>query len=114
MEQVKKFSILIVDDEKTNIITLTHILSGEYKLYAVKDSLEALETARTLKPDLILLDVIMPDMDGYEVAAALRDCEETRGIPVIFITGLSLGEVEFISKPFVAADVRGKVAKVLS
>jgi Signal transduction histidine kinase len=115
----EKNNILIVDDEQSNIIALTHILSSEYTLYAVKDGQDALELAQDFLPDLILLDIVMPDMDGYEVMARLKGNEKTRLIPVIFITGLSdvgdeekglaLGAEDYISKPFSEAIVKLRV-----
>jgi diguanylate cyclase (GGDEF)-like protein len=103
-------SILIVDDEAANIIALSDILGSEYSIFISKDGLGAIETAVELKPDLILLDVMMPLMDGFEVIRALKQREETSEIPVIFITGLNnredeekglkLGAVDYINKPF--------------
>ena len=119
MSKPRKYSILIIDDEKANIITLSEILKTEYKVYAVRDSREALETAEEDTPDLILLDIVMPEMDGYAVITALKNSEKTRDIPVIFISGLSdneaeeaglaLGAVDYISKPFNSAIVRLRV-----
>ena len=112
-------SILIVDDETANLMLLTHVLSPEYTVYAVKDGESAIKKAKAILPDLILLDIIMPGMSGYEVLTALRNLEETRNIPVIFITGLSSSEDEekglafdaadYISKPFNAAIVKLRV-----
>jgi diguanylate cyclase (GGDEF)-like protein/PAS domain S-box-containing protein len=106
----KQHSILIVDDEKLNIVALTDILKSNYKIYAVIDSREAAKVAEENMPDIILLDIIMPEMDGYSVIKALHDSEKTRGIPVVFITGLDSiedeekglahGAVDYISKPF--------------
>jgi len=110
MEDIKKNSILIVDDEKANIMALSHFLSPLYTVYASKDAQEAIDIAREFLPDVILLDVLMPGMDGYAVIEKLKDCEETQGIPVILISdlsgdegekkGLSLGAADYISKPF--------------
>lgn len=110
MDANKKNSILIVDDERTNIKTLTAILSPEYNIYASGDGLDVIEIVDKLAPDVILLDVIMPEMDGYEVIAALKASEITRNIPVIFVTGLdsidaekkglALGAADYIAKPF--------------
>ncbi|GBU20820.1 diguanylate cyclase response regulator [Fibrobacteres bacterium R8-0-B4] len=106
----KKLSILIVDDEKSNIDVLTHILRDKYKLFIAKNGEGALKIARDNLPNLILLDVIMPEMDGFEVLAQLKASEHTNKIPVIFITGqdskeaeingLSKGAVDYITKPF--------------
>jgi len=119
MSDNKKNSILIIDDDKSNIMVLTGILGKEYKVYALRDSREALETAEDDMPDVILLDVLMPEMDGYDVIAALKNSERTRDIPVIFITGLdsiedeekglSLGASDYISKPFHSPIVRMRV-----
>jgi len=119
MSKPKKYSILIIDDEKSNIMTLSHILKTDYKVYAVRNSQEAVETAEEDLPDLILLDIIMPEMDGYTVIKALKDSEKTRDIPVIFISGLdkneaeeaglALGAADFIPKPFNSAIVKLRV-----
>jgi len=110
MEFRKKNSILIVDDERVNISSLKGILTPEYTVYASINGKEAVETAQKFLPDLVLLDVLMPDMDGYEVLSALKESEKTRDIPVIFITGLddtnaeikglALGASDYMSKPF--------------
>ena len=119
MEEIKKSSILIVDDEEANIMALSHILTPSFTVFAVKDGLDAIETAEEFRPDVILLDIIMPDMDGYAVIKALKNSEKTRNIPVIFITGLSnaddeekgldMGAVDYISKPFIPAIVRLRI-----
>jgi len=115
MGDEKKKTVLVVDDEKSNIMALSHILSPEYTVYASKDGQDAIDTARQFQPDVILLDVLMPDMDGYEVLRELKAADETREIPVIFVTGLSggesekkglsLGAADYISKPFNPAIV---------
>ena len=119
MQKNRKNSVLIVDDENSNIITLTHILNNDYNIYAAKDGLKAIAAAKQYLPDLILLDIIMPGMDGYAVLAELKSCEETKNIPVIFITGLSdtadeekgleLGVADYITKPFSTAIVKIRV-----
>ncbi len=84
-----KETILIVDDTPENLKTLTAILSN--RGYQVRPALSgelALNTARKKPPDLILLDIKMPDMDGYEVCRCLKEDEDTRDIPVIFISAL--------------------------
>ena len=110
MNETNKNIVLIIDDETANIIALTNILSPEYEVYAAKNGKDAIELAKENLPDLILLDVIMPDMDGYEVISALKNSDITMSVPVIFITGLSnidaekkglaLGAADYISKPF--------------
>jgi len=117
--EAKKNSVLIVDDEKSNIIALTHILSSEYTVYFAKNGMDAIELAEKFLPDVILLDILMPDMDGYEVISRLKRDDKTNEIPVIFVTGLtgveeeekglSLGAVDYINKPFSPAIVKLRV-----
>ena len=119
MEKIREHSVLIVDDEVSNILALTHILSKEYVLYASRDGHDALESAEEHLPDVILLDIIMPEMDGYEVLSKLKSSEITRDIPVIFVTGLresgdeerglAMGAADYIVKPFSSALVRLRV-----
>lgn len=115
----EKFSILVVDDEKSNIDVLNHILKSEYRVLVAKSGEAALKRTHEELPDLILLDVLMPDMSGFEVLTALKESDETRGIPVIIITGLSgvhdeekgffLGAVDYITKPFNNSIIRARV-----
>jgi len=111
--------ILIVDDTVENIQILSEILN-DYKKTIATDGKIALELANTdPKPDIILLDIMMPDMDGYEVCARLKENQETKDIPVIFITanteiedeikGLELGAVDFITKPISPPKVIARV-----
>ena len=119
MNSRKKHSLLIVDDESLNIRSLKTILSPDYIIYASTDGQSALTAVNRFMPDVILLDILMPDMDGYEVIKALKDSEATRDIPVIFITGLdstsaeerglSLGAADYITKPFKSTIVRMRV-----
>ena len=116
---MKKNSILIIDDEKANIITLTHILSPNYNIHAAKNGKDGIELANTYLPDVILLDIIMPEMDGFEVFSALKNLEKTKDIPVIFVTGLdktndeekglALGAADYITKPFSSAVVELRI-----
>ena len=116
MYKIRKNSVLIVDDENSNIMTLTHILSSEYNIYAAKNGQNAIQAANKYMPDVILLDIIMPEMDGYAVLAELKSSEKTQNISVIFITGLSessdeekglaLGVADYITKPFSSAIVK--------
>jgi CheY-like chemotaxis protein len=102
--------VLVVDDQPNNVQLLKRKLEREgIRISAAYTGLEALESVQKEKPDLILLDVMMPDMDGIEVCQRLQASEETRGIPVIFITartnkeskleGLNVGAVDYITKP---------------
>ena len=110
MDGVKKNTLLIVDDDKSNLLMLSHILQAEYNIRIASDGVSAVNIAEKYLPDLILMDIIMPDMDGYQVIKTLQDSEKTAHIPVIFITGLNnhddekkgleLGAADYISKPF--------------
>ena len=119
MDEMKKNSILIVDDQVLNITILIHLLRDEYTLYAAKDGPSAIELAIKHVPDLILLDIVMREMDGYQVLEKLRLIEATQNIPIIFITGLNSKEEEekglalevadYISKPFTPSIVKLRV-----
>ena len=119
-EKKRKNSILIVDDEPSNINILIHLLWDDYTLHVAKDGASALNLARIHLPDLILLDIILPEMDGYTVLENLRKFSSTKNIPVIFISGLSSIEDEekglaleiadYISKPFVPTIVKLRVS----
>jgi diguanylate cyclase (GGDEF)-like protein len=114
-----KNTVLIIDDEVLNIKTLMNILREEYEIFAEVDSREAVVTANEIMPDIILLDIVMPEMDGHEVISALKSSDKTRSIPVIFITGLDnddaeekgliLGAADYIAKPFCSAIVKLRV-----
>jgi len=118
-DTTKEYTILITDDEKINVEILGNILSPQYNLLIARNGARALEIAKEHSPDLILLDVIMPDMSGFEVISQLKASEHTDKIPVIFITGLSgvedeeqgffLGAVDYIAKPFNKSIVKARV-----
>lgn len=112
--------ILIVDDTPTNIHVLHQALKDDYRIKVATSGLVALEIARAPeRPDLILLDVMMPDLDGYEVCRRLKDDVYTQRIPVVFVTalgagadeerGLNLGAADYITKPFALPVVRARV-----
>ncbi len=117
------FTLLVVDDEKQNRLLLTELFQDEYKIILAKNGEQALSRAHEHVPDLILLDVLMPDMDGLETIRELKRSDKTRHIPVIFITaldsptdeeqGLNLGAADYIGKPFHAAVVRARVRNQL-
>lgn len=119
MDIEQKNSVLVVDDEVANLQVLAHILGSEYTIYTARNGVYALEIARKYMPDLILLDIIMPDMDGYEVLAALKGAKETHHIPVIFVSGvdgdvdevrgINLGVADYIHKPFTPNIVKLRV-----
>jgi diguanylate cyclase (GGDEF)-like protein len=110
MEARTQNTLLIVDDSRLNLMALVNILKDDYIIYEATDGNTAVSQAMQHKPDLILLDVVMPDMDGFHVLAKLQEYPELEEIPVIFITGLNnkhdekkgliLGAVDFINKPF--------------
>ncbi|RLJ19959.1 two-component system response regulator [bacterium endosymbiont of Escarpia laminata] len=112
--------ILIVDDESFYLDVLVNLLNEEYRLSIAKDGEQALKRAGgATPPDLILLDVLMPQMDGYEVCHRLKADERTANIPVVFLTvkgevddeirGFELGAVDYITKPMSPPIVRSRV-----
>ncbi|RTR34478.1 diguanylate cyclase [Shewanella atlantica] len=114
-------TILIVDDTRTNIQLLAGCLKKDYRLKIAMNGQRCLELARTAPlPDLILLDVVMPEMDGYEVCRKLKANPHTQHVPVIFVTGrdsddeeeygLQLGAVDYITKPIRPAIVTARVS----
>ena len=116
--------ILIVDDEDHNLRLLTRILKyGNYDIRQASNGVEALETVRSSEPDLILLDIMMPEMDGFEVTRRLKQDRRTEHIPIILITaledqksrthGLAIGAEEFISKPINANEILMRVRNLL-
>ena len=112
-------TILIVDDAPENIKVLGGALTQDYKILIARDGETALKLARTEPVDMVLLDIVMPDIDGYEVCRRLKGDEMTRELPVIFITtldatedettGLELGAVDYITKPFRLPIVKARV-----
>lgn len=117
-------TLLIVDDEPANLAVLSQVLQPTYRVRAANSGAQALRAARTApRPDLILLDVMMPGMDGHAVLAKLRENPATRDIPVIFVTalegeldeerGLKMGAVDYIAKPVKPAIVLARVATQL-
>jgi response regulator RpfG family c-di-GMP phosphodiesterase len=115
----KKGKVLIVDDEPISVQTLLCLLEHDYDVFMVKNGKEALICAEAERPDVILLDIVMPEMDGYEVIAHLRSNPDLCAIPVLFITsmteeeceakGLELGAHDYLRKPYNAATVRLRV-----
>lgn len=123
MEKTQK--ILVVDDERFNINVLVELLKPEYKMMAAISGSQALKAARSDNPpDLILLDIMMPEMDGYEVCTQLKADEQTRDIPVIFVTamgqesdetkGLKAGAADYLTKPISPAIVEARVKTQLA
>lgn len=116
--------ILVVNDEPTNLQVLRQILQGDYRLLFARDGEKALQLAADERPHLILLDVMMPGLNGLETCRRLKSATTTRAIPVIFVTALSeasdesagfdAGAVDYITKPVSPAVVRARVRTHLS
>ena len=116
--------LLLVDDEPTNLQVLRHVLQADYRLLFATDGARALQVAREQQPQLILLDIMMPGMDGYAVCCALKADPATAAIPVIFVTalndsqdetaGFDVGGVDYLTKPVSPPVVRARVRTHLS
>jgi two-component system sensor histidine kinase/response regulator len=120
METKKAPSVIVVDDNTNNLHVLANILRNNgLKVATVKDGFKALKFIKQKKPDLILLDIMMPEMDGYEVCKRLKNNSDTDDIPIIFITALNntedkikafeYGCVDYIAKPFRKEEVFARV-----
>jgi len=117
-------SILIVDDVETNIENLMTLLEDQYDLLAATDGYEALEILEEEKIDLILLDIMMPGIDGFEVAKKIKQNDQIKNIPIIFITAKTdessiekayeVGGVDYVTKPFRSKEVLSRVANHLA
>lgn len=119
----KKETILVVDDTEENIDILVELLSKEYDVVVALNGRAALEALHESRVDLILLDIMMPDLDGYEVCKILKEDENLRDIPVIFITAIDdeksiqkayeAGGIDYITKPFKPLELMARVATQL-
>ena len=115
----KQKTIFVVDDNAVNLTVAHGVLSKHYTLLAATSGAVMFEILERNQPDLILLDVEMPEMDGFEVITLLKSTEKTAHIPVIFLTsktdgesilkGFSLGAVDYIDKPFVPDYLIGRI-----
>ena len=124
MNKCQQPSLLLVDDEPANLRVMKQILQQDYHLIFAKSGAEALRLTTEKKPDLILLDIMMPDMTGIDVCKQLKDNTKTASIPVIFVTALSdeadealgfeLGAVDYISKPVSAPIMKARIRTHLS
>ena len=119
-QATREQTLLIVDDDPGNIQLLIELLGLDYKILVANSGEKALKIAASnQRPDLILLDVVMPEMDGYEVCLRLKQNDATKDIPVIFITargaeddeakGFELGAVDYIAKPFSNVVVKARL-----
>ena len=119
LSHCSRCSVLLVDDTESDIDILVNALEPEYEVSVTLDGSSALEYVAEHLPDLILLDIMMPDLDGYEVCIRLKQDPKTRHIPILFLTakieeedearGLELGAVDYITKPFNAMLVKARV-----
>ncbi len=111
--------ILIVDDFAKNLQVLGNILEGHYRTAAAKNARKALDFLEKHRPDLILLDIMMPEMDGYQLCETLKQSFDTKDIPVIFLTaktetddvvrGFKAGAVDYVSKPFKKEELLARI-----
>lgn len=118
-DELNRSRILIVEDTRANINILVSALKDDYKLGIATSGSSALQYIDNHLPDLILLDIMMPEMDGYEVCERLKTNERTRDIPILFVTamteaedkarGFELGGVDYITKPFQILEVKARV-----
>ena len=123
MKDLSDCRVLIVDDVKANIDILVHALSGEYKLSVALGGHQALDAVHRGAPDLVLLDIMMPDLDGYEVCRRLRAAEATRELPIVFLSsledvkdkarGFEFGGNDYLTKPFEVLEVKARVRSLL-
>jgi sigma-B regulation protein RsbU (phosphoserine phosphatase) len=115
--------VLIVDDVKANVDVLVQALSGEYKLSVALGGQQAMDAVTRTPPDLVLLDIVMPDIDGYEVCRRLRGAEATRELPIMFLSsledvkdktlGFEVGGNDYLTKPFEVLEVKARVRSLL-
>ena len=120
----KRKTIIIVDDNNANLVSCKNILKAYYEVFPAPSAAKMFDLLDHVEPDLILLDVEMPDINGYEAAKMLKDGDEFKGIPIIFLTaksdatsemeGLNLGALDYIHKPFVSTLLLRRIELHLS
>jgi len=123
VKDLSESRILIVDDVKTNIDILVEALRDEYKLSVAMDGAAALRSVEKGPPDLVLLDIVMPGLDGYEICRRLRAQESTRELPIMFLSsledvkdktrGFEAGGNDYLTKPFEILEVKARVRSLL-
>jgi phosphoserine phosphatase RsbU/P len=123
VKDLSESRVLIVDDVKANVDILVQALRDEYKLSVALDGAAALRGVEKNPPDLVLLDIVMPDLDGYEVCRRLRSQEATRELPVMFLSsleditnktqGFEVGGNDYLTKPFDVLEVKARVRSLL-
>lgn len=120
---MEKKKLLVVDDVPDNLAIIYRTLHDDYEIIGANSGMEALRLVSVSKPDLILLDIMMPDMNGYEVCRILKEQDEFCDIPIIFVTalveetdeskGFDLGAVDYITKPFKPAILKHRISTQL-
>ena len=123
MKELSDCRVLIVDDVKANVDVLVQALTGEYKLSVALGGQQAMDAVTRSAPDLVLLDIVMPDIDGYEVCRRLRESEATRELPIMFLSsledvkdkarGFEVGGNDYLTKPFEVLEVKARVRSLL-
>ena len=123
MKDLSECIVLIVDDTEANVDILVDALAEDCDIAVAMDGESALEIVADEKPDLILLDIMMPGMDGFEVCEKLKADDETRDIPVMFLSGktdtadkeraMAMGAIDFITKPINVPDIQQRVKNYL-
>jgi len=125
LDHTSKKNILVVDDTPDNLRLLSAMLTGQgYEVRKALNGKLALSACQMLLPDIILLDISMPEMDGYEVCQQLKASDRTKNVPVIFISALDhvldkvrafeVGGVDYITKPFQSAEVISRIENHLN
>ena len=123
MKELSDCRVLIVDDVKANVDVLVQALGGEYKLSVALGGQQAMDAVSRSIPDLILLDIVMPDIDGYEICRRLRASEVAREVPIMFLSsledvkhkarGFEVGGNDYVTKPFEMLEVKARVRSLL-
>jgi len=123
VKELSDSRVLIVDDVKANVDVLVQSLRGDYKLSVALGGQQALDAVAKGAPDLVLLDIVMPDIDGYEVCRRLRADEATRELPIMFLSsledvkdkalGFEVGGNDYLTKPFEVLEVKARVRSLL-
>ncbi len=120
---MKKACILVVDDEQYIRLLARRLLSDKFTVLEASDGAEAVDMARKHKPDLILMDILMPNVDGYNACSMIKTDQSTRSIPVVMLTGIGyelnkklakeMGADDYITKPFTSEELLDTISKFL-
>ena len=123
MKELSDCRVLIVDDVETNVDILVQALGPDYKLSVAMGGQQAIDAIRQSPPDLVLLDIVMPDIDGYEICRTLRRTDATRELPIMFLSsledvqdkarGFEVGGNDYLTKPFEVLEVKARVRSLL-